>query len=100
MPFGGWIVINKSSGEWAVVESPEDFGEERKRVLQQAENIVKTVKKADFKKAKFKDDWETYRQDGEVLRTKNRMMPKLCTFCEYKKYCWTCLLYTSDAADE
>ena len=95
LPFGGWIVINKSSGEWAVVESPEDFGEERKRVLQQADNIIKTVKKADFKKAKFKDDWETYRQDGEVLRTKNRMMPKLCTFCEYKKHCWEDARYES-----
>ena len=87
MPFGGWIVINKSTGEWAVVDAPEDIGE-RKRVLQQADNIVKVVKKADFKKAKLKDDWETYRKDGEMVRTKNRLMPKLCSFCEYKKHCW------------
>ena len=87
MPFGGWIVINKSTGEWAVVDAPEDISE-RKRVLQQADNIVKVVKKADFKKAKLKDDWETYRKDGEIVRTKNRLMPKLCSFCEYKKHCW------------
>ena len=87
MPFGGWIVINKSTGEWAVVDAPEDISE-RKRVLQQADNIVKVVKKADFKKAKLKDDCETYRKDGEIVRTKNRLMPKLCSFCEYKKHCW------------
>jgi hypothetical protein len=87
MPFGGWIVINKSTGEWAVVDAPEDIGE-RKRVLQHADNIVKVVKRADFKKAKLKDDWETYRKDGEIVRTKNRLMPKLCSFCEYKKHCW------------
>ena len=87
MPFGGWIVINKSTGEWAVVDAPEDVSE-RKRVLQHADNIVKVVKRADFKKAKLKDDWETYRKDGEIVRTKNRLMPKLCSFCEYKKHCW------------
>tara|TARA_X000001388_G_scaffold2701_1_gene2010 strand:+ start:1515 stop:2390 length:876 start_codon:yes stop_codon:yes gene_type:complete len=87
MPFGGWIVINKSTGEWAVVDAPEDKGE-RVRVLQHADNIVKVVKRADFKKAKLKDDWETYRKDGEMVRTKNRLMPKLCSFCEYKKHCW------------
>jgi len=86
--FGGWIVINKSTGEWAVVDAPEDDGSERKRVLQQAEDIIKVVKRADFKKAKLKDDWETYKKDGEIIRTKNRLMPKLCSFCEYKKHCW------------
>ena len=87
MPFGGWIVINKSTGEWAVVDAPDDL-DERKRVIKEATKIVKTVKKADFKKVKLKDDWETYRQDGEILRTKNRLMPKICSFCEYKKHCW------------
>ena len=87
MPFGGWIVINKSTGEWAVVDAPDDL-DERKRVIKEANKIVKTVKKADFKKVKLKDDWETYRQDGEILRTKNRLMPKICSFCEYKKHCW------------
>ena len=88
LPFGGWIVINKSTGEWAVVDAPEDDGSERKRVLHQAEDIIKVVKRADFKKAKLKDDWETYKKDGEIIRTKNRLMPKLCSFCEYKKHCW------------
>ena len=94
MPFGGWIVVNKSTGEWAVVDAPSDI-EERKRVIKEANNIVKAVKKADFKKVKLKDDWETYRQDGEILRTKNRLMPKLCSFCEYKRHCWTDAQYAT-----
>ena len=32
MPFGGWIVVNKSSGEVAVVEAPE-WQEQDKKIV-------------------------------------------------------------------
>ena len=25
----------------------------------------------------------------ETVRTKNKLMPKMCTFCEYKAHCWS-----------
>ena len=36
MPFGGWIVVNKSSGEIAVVEAPEWQEQDRKDCLKKA----------------------------------------------------------------
>ncbi len=87
LPFGGWIVVNKSTGEWAVIEAPDDQTEERKAMLKQADETVKAIKSKKFK-IPFKDEWETYKQDGEIKRTRNRILPKLCSFCEYKTYCW------------
>ena len=87
LPFGGWIVVNKSTGEWAVIEAPDDQKEERKAILKQADETIKAIKSKKFK-IPFKDEWETYRQNGETLRTKNKLLPKLCSFCDYKTYCW------------
>jgi len=88
LPFGGWIVINKSSGEWAVVPAPEDQMEERKQLILEANDIVKRIKSNKFK-IPFTPEWETYRVNGETVRTKNKLMPKMCTFCEYKSHCWS-----------
>ncbi len=92
LPFGGWIVINKSSGEWAVVPAPDDQMEERKQLIIEANNIVKQIKSNKFK-IPFKPEWETYKDKGEIIRTKNKLMPKLCTFCEYKAHCWSKATY-------
>ena len=88
LPFGGWIVINKSSGERAVVPAPEDQMEERKQLILEANDIVKRIKSNKFK-IPFTPEWETYRVSGETVRTKNKLMPKMCTFCEYKSHCWS-----------
>ena len=32
-PFGGWIAVNKVTGEFAVCEAPEDQQEDRKRYV-------------------------------------------------------------------
>jgi len=87
MPFGGWIVINKSTGEWAVVTAPEDQLEERKQLIKQANETVRTIRTGKFK-IPFKAEWETYKNKGEIIQTKNRVMPKPCTFCDYKSHCW------------
>ena len=41
LPFGGWIVVNKSSGEIAMVEAPEWQEEDRKEYMKDAERRVK-----------------------------------------------------------
>ena len=92
LPFGGWIVINKSSGEWAVVPAPEDQMEERKQLILKANKTVRLIKSGKFK-IPFTPEWETYRNKGETIQTKNRLMPKPCTFCEYKSYCWSKAVY-------
>ena len=37
-PFGGWIVINKSTGEWQIVESPTYLGDDEVKAVLSAGN--------------------------------------------------------------
>ena len=41
LPFGGWIVVNKSSGEVAVVEVPDWSQDDKKEYLEEAKRRVK-----------------------------------------------------------
>jgi hypothetical protein len=90
MPFGGWIVVNKSSGEIAVVEAPEWQEQDRKDCLKKAaENIkILTNPKTKFK-VPFKDEWETYKVNGELIKTGNKIVPKPCSMCGFKYHCWS-----------
>jgi len=89
LPFGGWIVVNKSSGEVAIVEAPEWQEDDRKEYLKDAEKRVKelTDESLEFK-VPFKDIFETYKQDGQEVRTGNKLLPKPCTMCGFKAHCW------------
>lgn len=88
MPFGGWIVINKSSGEVAVVDAPEWQEEDRKFYLKDAQVRVKQLVNPDTKVTKFKSEIETYKEDGVVTPTGNKILAKPCTFCGFRKHCW------------
>ena len=88
MPFGGWIVINKSGGQIAVVDAPEWQDEDRVKYMADAEERVKFLTNPKSKPFKpFPDEFETYR-DGGVFRTGNKLMPKPCGFCGHKFHCW------------
>ena len=88
MPFGGWIVINKSGGQIAVVDAPEWQDEDRVRYMADAEERVKFLTDPKSKPFKpFPDEFETYR-DGGLVRTGNKLMPKPCGFCGHKLHCW------------
>ncbi len=84
LPFGGWIVINKSTGEWTVCETPMVDGEYREKALTLAKNNVKAlVDKAPFKRC-YEEVKETYR--GK--ETGNKVLGSVCSFCPYKVPCW------------
>jgi len=89
LPFGGWIVVNKSSGEVAIVEAPDWQNDDRKEYLADAEKRIKllTDDSSEFK-VPFKDIFETYKQDGQEVRTGNKLLPKPCTMCGFKAHCW------------
>ena len=88
MPFGGWIVINKSGGQIAVVDAPEWQDEDRVKYMADAEERVKFLTNPKSKPFKpFPDEFETYR-DGGLVRTGNKLMPKPCGFCGHKLHCW------------
>ena len=39
-------------------------------------------------KVPFKDVFETYKEDGQEIRTGNKLLPKPCTMCSFKSNCW------------
>jgi len=88
MPFGGWIAINKSSGEWAFVEAPEDQEEDREAYIAEARKRVDSLTKDKPFKIPFDPLDEVYTVKGEKVQTGNKLMPKTCTFCSFKNMCW------------
>jgi hypothetical protein len=87
--FGGWIAINKSTGEWSVVETPINDSHHKQKALDQAkENLHALNTNAPFKR-KFEDVEEFFNRKS----TGNRVLAKECTFCAYKKPCWKNLQY-------
>lgn len=86
MPFGGWIVVNKSTGQWKFVEATEDLGEEHKVKAQAVSDYIATD--APFERC-FEDEPEFFRKSP----TGNRIVAKECSFCDYKYHCWPNLQY-------
>jgi len=82
--FGGWIVINKSTGEWIICETPLVDDEYRVKALKLVKNNFKALHdKVPFKKC-YDDIEETYR----TKKTGNRVLGTVCSFCPYKLPCW------------
>lgn len=89
LPFGGWIVVDKSSGEIQFVEAPDDQQEDREAYLKEAnETVDKLMNGFKFKKPPMQPEDETYRLNGETKATGNKLINKQCTFCNYREHCW------------
>jgi hypothetical protein len=84
--FGGWIVINKSTGEWRFVEADTSYEDEYQRVINDSYQYITTDK--EFARC-FDDIEETYRGTP----TGNRYIAKDCMYCDYKFSCWPTLQY-------
>jgi len=89
MDFGGWIVVDKSSGEIQFVQAPDDQKEDRDHYLSEAGKAVEALmSNFTYAKPPMKPEPETYRKDGELKETGNKLLSKNCTFCGYRKHCW------------
>jgi hypothetical protein len=89
--FGGWIAINKSTGEWAICEAPEEQEHEKLKSLHVVKYNIENID-SEFK-PEFDDYAETYKptsgsDKGIKKETGNRIMTYPCTFCGYKSHCW------------
>ena len=89
--FGGWIAVNKSTGEWAICEVPEQQEHEKLQALRKIKSNIENIDK-EFERC-FEDIPESYKtyagkNKGKVTYTGNRLMTYPCTFCGYKKHCW------------
>ena len=89
VPFGGWIVINKSTGEWLTCEAPLADDEYKATAIKNAEDNMKSIiNKKPFKRC-YSDIEETFR----TKKTGNKVLGFVCSFCPYKKTCWEGLQY-------
>ena len=83
-PFGGWIVINKSSGEVNVCPAPSIQDEERTAALAVAEHNMTVLNDPSVKLQKLEDEPEKIRRNT----TGNRLLKTTCAFCDFKEHCW------------
>jgi len=88
LPFGGWLVVNKSSGEILEVPVPEWHDSDKQRYLEDAKQRVEVLLNPDSPFVKFAPEDETYRRDGQVVKTGNKLLNKSCNFCGYRSHCW------------
>ena len=80
---GGWIVLNKSTGEIRVVEAELD-GSQKKKVREQISNTVEVIASdAPFQRC-FEPQEELFRR----VPTGNKRLHTTCTFCPYMNDCW------------
>ena len=84
MPFGGWIVMDKSSGEITVCEAPSTQAQEKKEALEAATVNVRKLKKTKRVEKQFKATDEI--EKGEP--TGNKLLPRECGFCGFRHHCW------------
>jgi hypothetical protein len=82
--FGGWIAINKSTGEWAVCETPKLNEPYKTDALNKAKSNFKALQKGEPFKKQYDDIEETFR--GKP--TGNKVLGFACSFCPYKLPCW------------
>lgn len=81
---GGWIVINKSTGEVRVVEArpTEEQLREIRIKLAKTERMVSNP--ALLLERQFEPEDETYYKKP----TGNKVLPTICQMCQYLKPCW------------
>ena len=82
--FGGWIAINKSTGEWTVCETPPAVDEHKNKALKSAEDNFTALKEGKPFKRCYDDIAETFRSKP----TGNRVLGFVCSYCPYKLPCW------------
>lgn len=89
MDFGGWIVVDKSSGELQFVQAPDDQTDDRVEYMARAGQVVEALM-SNFrhKKPPMEPEDECYTVKGEKVYTGNKLLNKNCTFCGYRKHCW------------
>lgn len=76
----GWWVINKGTGEFKHVDSPNL---NTKNVLQKTKQLHKELQENKFRRC-FEDEPETYRKKPSG----NRKLGQECSWCAYRHACW------------
>ena len=85
---GGWIVVNKSTGEVKVVECTASPSEKKAIRAQRKATVEAIERDAPFQKG-FEDEEERFNKKP----TGGRILKKACMFCGFKKECWPTVEY-------
>lgn len=82
---GGFIVIDKSSGDIKVVEVSSNWEEDQKASLKLIEDNVRILSSGSEFKRCFEDKDETYRKK----LTGNKVLVSPCVYCSFRYSCWS-----------
>ena len=82
-PPGGWVVLNKSTGEVIVVEFQMPK-EEIKEVIKKCRTNTRIIQENHTFTKCFEDFEETF--NGK--KTGNKRLPTICGFCQFIRHCW------------
>ena len=88
-PMGGWIVVNKSTGELKVVEANPTPAQIKKLDQQ----ITTTVTNVSADNAKLVKGFEPSTEYFRRVPTGSKRLHTTCTFCSYKMQCWPNAVY-------
>jgi hypothetical protein len=87
LPPGGWIIINKNTGEIAVTEMPINYEEYKAaalaRMLRTIGIITYTIEGISVEKL--------FGPEDEIFNKKptgNKILSKTCSWCDFKDQCW------------
>ena len=81
---GGWIVLNKSTGEVCVVE----FEMPERDIQKVIENCKATASLVQDTSAPFAKCFNDIEEEFNGKKTGNRRLPAICGFCQYIRHCW------------
>lgn len=80
---GGWVVVDKSSGEVAVVEVQDTVSQQKAIRKQREDTVTAIVSDAPFRRC-FEAAPEFYRKTP----TGRKVLPKECRMCSFLHSCW------------
>ena len=83
-PFGGWIVVNKSTGELLLSSPPEEDEQYRKQAMDTVQKNIKAL----MKDEPFERCFELIEESFYQKKTGNKVLGTVCSFCQYKHKCW------------
>ena len=93
-PFGGWIAVDKVSGEWSVSLVPDgtEYEVARRNALDKiSQNVSALTSNVPFARC-FEDVPETYYKKS----TGNKVLGFNCEYCAFKQACWPDMKVMSD----
>lgn len=94
--FGGWIIINKASGDIHITEVPEPYEEHEDRAVYFATRQTLALTEGVPFARQFKDEEELFRKKP----TGNRILGTTCGFCDFKNHCWGTVIHAPEAFSE